>query len=199
MEKISQLKSIVEKNTFLKDSLEDKRKKIQQDIEKINDDTKILLELKEFLLSVSASYRDQLCNLFASLVTEALSSIFEKDIRFKINLYSYRNEPAIDISVIEDELEIDPQKSCGGGLNDIISFVIKIIFIHLKKSSKIIILDEPLKFLSRDYIEQSSNFIRDVSKRMNMQIILVSHKPDLEISCDKLINIEKNDNRSIVK
>ena len=199
MEKISQLKSIVEKNTFLKDSLEDKRKKIQQDIEKINDDTKILLELKEFLLSVSASYRDQLCNLFASLVTEALSSIFEKDIRFKINLYSYRNEPAIDVSVIESDLEIDPQKSCGGGLNDIISFVIKIIFIHLKKSSKIIILDEPLKFLSRDYIEQSSNFIRNISKRMNIQIIVVSHKPDFELGCDKLITIEKNENRSIIK
>ena len=199
MEKINQLKSIVEKNTFLKDSLENKKEKIQQDIKKINDDTKILLELKEFLLTVSANYRDQLCNLFASLVTEALSSIFEKDIRFKINLYSYRNEPAIDISVIEDELEIDPQKSCGGGLNDIISFVIKIIFIHLKKSSKIIILDEPLKFLSRDYIEQSSNFIRDISKRLNIQIILVSHKPDLEISCDKLINIEKNENRSMIK
>ena len=199
MEKINQLKSIVEKNTFLKDSLENKRKKIQQDIRKINDNNIVLLELKEFLLTVSANYRDQLCNLFTSLVTEALSSIFEKDIRFKINLYSYRNEPAIDVSVIENDLEIDPQKSCGGGLNDIISFVIKIIFIHLKKSSKIIILDEPLKFLSRDYIEQSSNFIRDISKRMNVQIILVSHKPDLEISCDKLINIEKNENRSIIK
>ena len=199
MEKINQLKSIVEKNTFLKDSLENKREKIQQDIKKINDDSKILLELKEFLLIVSANYRDQLCKLFTSLVTEALSSIFEKDIRFQIKLYSYRNEPAIDVSVIENNLEIDPQKSCGGGLNDIISFVIKIIFIHLKKSSKIIILDEPLKFLSRDYIEQSSNFIRDISKRMNVQIILVSHKPDLEISCDKLINIEKNENRSIIK
>ena len=184
MEKIKQLKSIVEKNTFLKDSLENKKEKIQQDIRNINDENKILLELKEFLLTVSANYRDQLCNLFTSLVTEALSSIFERDIKFQINLYSYRKEPAIDISVIENNLEVDPQKSCGGGLNDIISFVIKIIFIHLKKSSKIIILDEPLKFLSRDYIEQSSNFIRDISKRMNIQIILVSHKPDLEISCD---------------
>ena len=126
-------------------------------------------------------------------------SIFEKDIKFNIKLYSYRNEPAIDVSVIENDLEVDPQKSCGGGLNDIISFVVKIIFIYLKKSSKIIILDEPLKFLSRDYIEQSSNFIHEISKRMDIQIILVSHKTDLEISCDKLITIEKNENRSIIK
>jgi DNA repair exonuclease SbcCD ATPase subunit len=199
MEKIKYLKTLIDKNTFIKDSLEDKKREIQEDINNINKETDTLLELKDFLMSVSANYRDQLCNLFTSLVTEALTSIFEKDIRFNIKLYSYRNEPAIDVSVIEDNLEVDPQKSCGGGLNDIISFVIKIIFIYLKKSSKIIILDEPLKFLSRDYIEQSSNFIHEISKRMNIQIILVSHKPDLEISCDKLINIEKSENRSMIK
>ena len=199
MEKIKHLKTLIDKNTFIKDSLEEKKEEIQKDINDINKEADTLLELKDFLMSVSANYRDQLCNLFTSLVTEALTSIFEKDIRFNIKLYSYRNEPAIDVSVIENNLEVDPQKSCGGGLNDIISFVIKIIFIYLKKSSKIIILDEPLKFLSRDYIEQSSNFIREISKRMNIQIILVSHKPDLEISCDKLINIEKNENRSIIK
>ena len=199
MEKIKHLKTLIDKNTFIKDSLEEKQEKIQKDMNDINKETDSLLELKDFLMSVSANYRDQLCNLFTSLVTEALTSIFEKDIRFNIKLYSYRNEPAIDVSVIENNLEVDPQKSCGGGLNDIISFVIKILLIYLKKSSRIIILDEPLKFLSRDYIEQSSNFIHDISKRMNIQIILVSHKPDLEISCDKLITIEKNENRSIIK
>ncbi len=199
MEKIKELKTLIDKNTFIKDSLEEKKNKIQNDIDEINKETGSLLELKDFLMTVSANYRDQLCNLFTSLVTEALTSIFEKDIKFNIKLYSYRNEPAIDVSVIENDLEVDPQKSCGGGLNDIISFVVKIIFIYLKKSSKIIILDEPLKFLSRDYIEQSSNFIHEISKRMDIQIILVSHKTDLEISCDKLITIEKNENRSIIK
>ena len=199
MEKIDRIKSIIEKHLVLKDSYEQKRKDINHSINSIKTQNEILLELKEFLTTVSANYRDQLCNLFTSLVSEALTSIFERNIKFKINLYAYRNEPAIDISVIENGLEIDPQKSCGGGLNDIISFVIKIIFIYLKKSSKIIILDEPLKFLSRDYIEQSSNFIRNISKRMNIQIIVVSHKPDLELGCDKLITIEKNENRSIIK
>ena len=199
MEKINEIKSIIEKNIILKDLYEQKSKDINNNINSIKNQSQTLLELKEFLTTISANYRDQLCNLFTSLVSEALTNIFEKNIKFKINLYSYRNEPAIDISVIENGLEIDPQKSCGGGLNDIISFVIKIIFIYLKKSSKIIILDEPLKFLSRDYIEQSSNFIREISKRMNIQIIIVSHKPDLEFGCDKLITIEKNENRSIIK
>ena len=110
----------------------------------------------------------------------------------------HRNEPAIDILVIENELEVDPQKSCGGGVNDIISLVLKIIFIYLKNSNRILILDESLKFLSRNYLEQASSFIRDISERMNLQIILVSHKPELEVGCDNLITIEKENNRSVI-
>ena len=95
-------------------------------------------------------------------------------------------------------MEVDPQKSCGGGVNDIISLVLKIIFIYLKGSTRILILDESLKFLSRNYLEQASSFISDISKRMNLQLILVSHKPELEVNCDNIILIEKENDRSII-
>ena len=198
MEKIEQLSSLINKNLileeeYLRNILSDREQK-----DKITKDNLILKELKTFLLQVSANYREDICNLFTNLVTEALTSIFEKDIKFEIKLYSYRNEPAIDILVIENELEVDPQKSCGGGVNDIISLVLKIIYIYLKNSNRILILDESLKFLSRNYLEQASSFIRDISERMNLQIILVSHKPELEVGCDNLITIEKENNRSVI-
>ena len=198
MEKIEQLSSLINKNLileeeYLRNILSDRKQK-----DKVTKDNLILKELKTFLLQVSANYREDICNLFTNLVTEALTSIFEKDIKFEIKLYSYRNEPAIDILVIENELEVDPQKSCGGGVNDIISLVLKMIFIYLKTSNRILILDESLKFLSRNYLEQASSFIRDISERMNLQIILVSHKPELEVGCDNLITIEKENNRSVI-
>ncbi len=199
MEKINELSSLISKNLileeeYMKNILLDKERK-----NKIEEENLILKELKDFLLQISANYREDICNLFTNLVTEALTSIFEKDIKFEIKLYSYRNEPAVDILVIENELEVDPQKSCGGGVNDIISLVLKIIFIYLKNSTRILILDESLKFLSRNYLEQASSFIQDISERMNLQIILVSHKPELEVGCDNLITIEKENNRSIIK
>ena len=198
MEKIKQLSSLIEKNKILREeyirNIEREEKKMNQ----LTEDNKILGELKDFLFQVSANYREEICNLFTSLVTEALCSIFEKDIKFEIKLYSYRNEPAIDVTVTEGELEVDPQKSCGGGVNDIISLVLKIIFIYLKGSTRILILDESLKFLSRNYLEQASSFISDISKRMNLQVILVSHKPELEVNCDNIILIEKENDRSII-
>ena len=198
MEKIKDLSSLIEKNKILEEEYLKKVEKERKERENLEDENLTLTELKEFLFQISANYREDICSLFTNLVTEALTSIFEKEIKFEIKLYSYRNEPAVDITVTEEDLEVDPQKSCGGGVNDIISLVLKIIFIYLKNSNRILILDESLKFLSRNYSEQASSFIRDISQRMNLQIILVSHKPELEVGCDNLITIEKENNRSVI-
>ena len=198
MEKIKDLSSLIEKNKILEEEYLKKVEKERKERENSEDENLTLTELKEFLFQISANYREDICSLFTNLVTEALTSIFEKEIKFEIKLYSYRNEPAVDITVTEEDLEVDPQKSCGGGVNDIISLVLKIIFIYLKNSNRILILDESLKFLSRNYLEQASSFIRDISQRMNLQIILVSHKPELEVGCDNLITIEKENNRSVI-
>ena len=198
MEKIKDLSSLIEKNKILEEEYLKKVEKERKERENLEDENLTLTELKEFLFQISANYREDICSLFTNLVTEALTSIFEKEIKFEIKLYSYRNEPAVDITVTEEDLEVDPQKSCGGGVNDIISLVLKIIFIYLKNSNRILILDESLKFLSRNYLEQASSFIRDISQRMNLQIILVSHKPELEVGCDNLITIEKENNRSVI-
>ena len=90
-------------------------------------------ELKNFLIAVSEKYRGQICSIFNSLITEALSKIFEKDIIFNIKISTYRNQPAVEVFLTEEGIEVSPQKSSGGGINDIISLVVRIIFIHLQK------------------------------------------------------------------
>ena len=146
MEKIIELTNLINKNIILKEEYERNILRDKEKKEQLIQENSTLSELKVFLLQVSANYREDVCSLFTNLVTEALTSIFEKDIRFEISLYSYRNEPAVDITVVENGLEVDPQKSCGGGVNDIISLVLKIIFIYLKNSERILILDESLSF-----------------------------------------------------
>ena len=128
MEKIKDLSSLIEKNKILEEEYLKKVEKERKERENLEDENLTLTELKEFLFQISANYREDICSLFTNLVTEALTSIFEKEIKFEIKLYSYRNEPAVDITVTEEDLEVDPQKSCGGGVNDIISLVLKILF-----------------------------------------------------------------------
>ena len=155
-------------------------------------------ELRGFLSEVSAEYRIKICHTFNNLLTEALSRIFVKNIKFEILLENYRNQPAIEVRITEDDNVLDPQKSSGGGMNDIISLIFKIIFVYLRDCSNIIILDESLKFLSKEYLQNASDFLRDICDRLEMQIILVSHKDNLQASADNVISIDKINSKSVI-
>ena len=79
-----------------------------------------------------------------------------------------------------------------------IYLIFKLIFVYLRDCSNIIILDESLKFLSKEYLQNASDFLRDICERLEMQIILVSHKEDLKTSADNVISIDKIDNKSVI-
>ena len=82
MEKIDKLYSLMKKNKILEEEYSKNLEKEKSNKEKLIQDNLVLQELKDFLFQVSANYREDLCTLFTSLVTEALTSIFEKDIKF---------------------------------------------------------------------------------------------------------------------
>ena len=83
-------------------------------------------------------------------------------------------------------------------MNDIISLVFKVVFVYLAKGQQTIVLDESLKFLSKEYLEQASAFLRQMCDKLDMQIILVSHKENLQFSADKVITIDKQRGKSLV-
>ena len=84
-------------------------------------------------------------------------------------------------------------------MNDIIALVFKIIFVYLSGSQKTIVLDESLKFLSTNYLQTASNFLAEICSRLQMQLILVTHKEDLQLSADKIITISKQEGASYIK
>ena len=199
---------IGQKLNSIEDAIKETSFRHELAIQKLNENNKELdvisktistnTEVRNFLSGVSADYRVQICNTFNGLLTEALSRIFVKNIKFEIVLENYRNQPAIEVQITEDGNTLDPQKSSGGGMNDIISLIFKIIFVYLRDCNNIIILDESLKFLSKEYLQNASDFLRDICERLEMQIILVSHKENLQSSADNIISIDKIKNKSII-
>ena len=84
-------------------------------------------------------------------------------------------------------------------MNDIIALVFEIIFVYLSGSQKTIVLDESLKFLSTNYLQTASNFLAEICSRLQMQLILVTHKEDLQLSADNIITISKREGASYIK
>jgi DNA repair exonuclease SbcCD ATPase subunit len=57
----------------------------------------------------------------------------------------------------------------------------------------LIILDEPFKFISRDLQERAGEILKTLSKKMNLQILMVTHIPEFIEVADKVFEVKKND------
>lgn len=114
----------------------------------------------------------------SSIVTECLKSVFpDKNYKFIIDFVQRRNKTEAELLLLDGENKIDPLNSNGGGLIDVISFALRLSYIILKRPfvRRLLILDEPFKFVSSVYIENIGNLLLKLSEKFNIQIIMVTH------------------------
>ena len=135
-----------------------------------------------------------------SMVTTGLKAVFEEDYQFVIDFDIKRNKPEAKISLRVHGDEVDPSNSVGGGVLDVASFALRVVLwsIENPKSSNVIILDEPFKFL-HGKIENAMKMVKDLSKKLNIQFILVSQIPEISECADKIFLVTHNNEYSIVK
>jgi len=134
------------------------------------------------------------------MVTTALQAVFEEDYQFVIDFDIKRNKPEAKISLKLRGEETDPKDSCGGGVLDVASFALRVVLwsIENPKSSNVIILDEPMKFL-HGRIENAMKMIKDLSKKLNIQFIIVSQMEEFAENADKVFLVTHNGKFSEIK
>ena len=128
-----------------------------------------------------------------SMITTALQAVFEEDYQFIIDFDIKRNKPEAKISLKLRGEETDPKDSCGGGVLDVASFALRVVLwsIENPKSTNTLILDEPMKFL-HGRIENAMKMIKDLSKKLNIQFIIVSQMEEFAENADKIFLVTHN-------
>jgi ABC-type thiamine transport system ATPase subunit len=115
-----------------------------------------------------------------------LQIVFDKNYSFKINMIQKENKIDVDFCIMKNidgkeiEVRID-YGTCGGGLIDTISIgmklVVKVLFKNVNSSP--LVLDESFSALSKDKSKNLLLFLIDVCKRFDIQLIMVSHDPNV--------------------
>ena len=73
------------------------------------------------------------------------------------------------------------------------SFALRIASYALEQGNdNVIILDEPFRFVSRDLVSRAGEILKVLSEKLNLQIILVTHIPELIDVADKVFEVKKN-------
>lgn len=133
-----------------------------------------------------------------NIVSVALASVFENPYEFKVSFVTRRNQTECDMLFVRDGNECDPMESSGGGAIDIASLALRMAVWSIKKTRAIQILDEPCKFLSRDMQSKASEMIKELSDKLGIQMIIVSHISEMIEAADRVFSVENKNGVSFV-
>lgn len=131
------------------------------------------------------------------LITDALKFIFEKDYKFKMNPQVKRGSMSYSFTLNDNETEIIEAE--GGGIVQVIAVLMRIITISISKPElkKILVLDESLGMVAKEFISNTSKFIKDLGNKLNFIIILVTHQDQFIEHADIAYRIDNGQSSKI--
>ena len=118
----------------------------------------------------------------AGVVTRCLKAVFgDSAYEFQIIFERKRGKTEARLAFVRDGIEHDPTSSCGGGTVDVAAFALRLACLLLSRPRlrRVLILDEPFRYLSSSYREAVCAMLLEVSKELGVQIIQVTHSPEL--------------------
>jgi DNA repair exonuclease SbcCD ATPase subunit len=155
-----------------------------------------LFDKVRVLLQTSSEYaREQAKQQMESLVTNALQYVFGSTFRFEIELSEHGGKPAAEFYVVTEwdgrTIRTKPQDARGGGVVDITSLALRVAMIETfrPRLDGPLILDEPGKHVSAEYVMPMVEFLKSAGEMFDRQIILVTHNPHLIEGADQAFHV----------
>ncbi len=198
------LKDYISRETGKKEKLQEQYDEYLKNLDDINSQIELLEKVVILFQKTSEFARNQAKAQIENLVTKCLQFIFESDVKFSIEIEDLRNKASADFFVIDERDDIviktKPELSRGGGVVDIVSLALRIAFLQIHKPSieGPLILDEPAKHVSQDFINNVGEFLKQTSDMFNRQIIMITHDNYLSSLSDKSYKVNLVDTISIV-
>lgn len=202
MSELSKLKSILSEAESKYNSMRGQVELLESQMNEGYDKIKALedknLDYKkciELLMILDADSKTTLKKYFEEIVTYALQYIFNDKYKFQLMFGRRGNSQEIDFLLeTPNSTDLhDPLISSGGGILDILSLALRISLMELTRPRipGFLVLDEPFKHLSDNYIDMAGEFLRAINLRIKRQIILVTHKEPLINFADNKIKISQ--------
>lgn len=157
---------------------------------------KALEQAQAFLQKVAQETQEHLKFQIEDIVNLALETCFPEEYIFQVQFNIARGKTDAELVFLDQKSgrQVDPMNASGGGVVDLTTFALRIACYALEQGTdNVIILDEPFRFLSRDLQERAGEILKTLSKRMNLQIIMVSHIGEIIDVADKVFEVRKNE------
>lgn len=170
--------------------LREERKKKLEKKEYWTNRHRLASDARVFAQSVAQKLQSSIEFRISDIVTSAIQEVFPDDpYEFIVRFVSRRGKSECDLLFSKNGNEIKPLESCGYGACNIATITSRLALWSLNKNRPLFILDEPLPQLSEDRCDDASMIISSLCRKLNIQIIMVSHDPEIINYADNVIQI----------
>jgi ABC-type sugar transport system ATPase subunit len=175
-----------------------KKSMIEKSLVELSESVTTLSEHRETLQlaqalcqKVAQSTQETLRFSLEKIVNLFLTAIFDGMYEFKLIFEISRSRTTARIALIENGIELDPEASVGGGVMDVLATALRIAMLLLSKNDRVLLLDEPGKFISVGLRPRFYEVMRRLSHDMGIQIIMVTHDSDAIAIADHKVAVRK--------
>lgn len=161
--------------------------------------TLVIEQVQVLIQTVAKETQEQLCYHVCDIVNTAIDTIFNSDYTFKMDFEIKRGKTEANLYLLKEGEKIDPVDAVGGGLVDVISFALRLSALTLGTTDKVIVLDEPAKFLSQDLKPLFGEVLKNLSQKLGLQIVFVTHDEAFIDIADRVFEVSIKHGKSLVE
>lgn len=178
---------------------------LKMETSRLEQQQEVWRQVSQLFLLAAEYARANACTAMEKIVTTGLRSVFANDLSFIIELDTSRTDrPEASFLVASDyggqqQIINEPRDARGGGVVDIIALALRVAFMEIADPpvQGPLILDEPAKHVSEEYMSGVAAFIRQINDSFGRQIILITHNHELEAAGDFCYLFTQQEGRTI--
>jgi len=193
MNSLQELRNKFERRKGRRDQIEISVNNLTQKISTTKRDLRRHEEAREILRAVGLETQKMLQYHISDITSLALEAVFDDPYELVAEFVQRRNKTECDLYFSRRGSRVDPLDASGGGAVDVASFALRIAAWSMQspKRRNVIILDEPMKFLDTqtDRLEKASQMLKELSERLGLQFIIVTHEDTLTQYADKVFKV----------
>ncbi len=137
---------------------------------------------QEVLQFLAQAVQQKAHQRISEVVSSCLSAVFDDPYQFKIEFERKRGRTEAQLRFVRRDLDVEPLTASGGGVVDVAAFALRVacLVMHRPRLSRLVVLDEPFRFVSAQYRENVRQMLEELAKDMDIQILMVTHIEELE-------------------
>lgn len=201
-DKIKWLRLHIDKKTGLVEGLKEQNEKKIAENKVLEQEFYLHEKALTIIKEVGRKTQEKLQFHISDITSLALDAVMPEDpYKLTMEFVDRRDKNECDLRFERQGNLMKPLDSSGVGAIDVASFALRIAAwsIQFPKSRPVIILDEPFKFLDKSKHGRASEMIKELSLKLGLQFIIVTHEEGLTENADRIFKVSNTKRTSKVE